>query len=462
MPDKEAVKPQINYKPHPKQVRAHLAPQKRKALLWGRQVGKTYWAVNHAWINATRKQGRYAIVFKTYRQAHEVVWKQYLHVIPEALRAKTNENELSITLPYVKGDITLPDGTKEYIEHDTSLPPSTIQFLGSDQADTHRGMKMNGIIFDEYGDQEPDNWDLVYQPMFSTTNGWAIFMGTPKGYNHWYDLTQYARENPEDWFYSEATWRDNPAVTKEFIMQVKKEAEARGSLNSFLQEYELEFRSVEGSVYPDFKRQVHCFDPQDPMPEDMTYYAGVDFGWDNPTAVIFVGIDYEDNWYVFDEIYARQTTINDLAPIIRGKMAGKRLALLVGDSAQGEHIANLQEKGFPIIPARKRGNGEVDSITLGIGLITQKLKPRMQLTGLPKPKLFVSAACKNFILELEQYKYPEIKKDRNANEQPIKKNDHGPDALRYLAMHLKYGITEQEKPIASGISFGEYGMPLWV
>lgn len=454
-PDAEGTSKPVSYKPHKKQVEAHMAVPKRSALLWGRQVGKTYWSVNHTWINAVRKQGRYIIVFKTYRQAHEVVWKQYLQTIPEALRKKTNENELYIELPYIKGNIKLPDGTEEYIEHDVNQPPSSIQFLGSDQADSHRGMKVSGMIFDEYGDQEPDNWSTVYEPMLSTTDGWAIFMGTPKGYNHWYDLVQYAQDNPDDWFYSEATWRDNPAVGRSFIVQVRKEAEARGTLNSFLQEYELQFRSVEGAVYPEFKRQIHVLPANDPLPEQLTIYAGIDFGWDNPTACLFVGIDFDDNWYIFDEIYARATTINDLVPIIQGKLAGKRMTLMVGDSAQAEHIGNLQQQGFPIVPVKKRN----DSITLGIGLISNKLKPRIQLAGQPKPKLFITNNCKNFILELEQYKYPEAKKERNPGEIPVKKNDHGPDALRYLALHLKYGIVEQDKPIKSGLQFNEFGLP---
>jgi phage terminase large subunit len=72
------------------------------------------------------------------------------------------------------------------------------------------------------------------------------------------------------------------------------------------------------------------------------------------------------------------------------------------------------------------------------------MKPRIQLVGDPKPTIYFSSMCKNLIKEIEAYKYPEEKKDRNPSELPMKEDDHGPDALRYLVLHLKYGITKDK------------------
>jgi phage terminase large subunit len=442
------------YQPHAKQAAAHEAvnSQNRLMLHWGRQVGKTMWSVQHAWISAVHKQGRYFIVFRTYKQAKEVVWKQYISMIPKELIYKTHANELSVTFNYIQGKIALPGLGWVEVNHDTNKPRSSVQLLGSDEADQHRGFYAHGIIFDEYSRQNPEHWDTVYQPMFSTTNGWAIFMSTPYGYNHWYDMVEYAKDHPDEWYYSEATWRDNPMVSKSFIDQVRKEHEARGRLSTFLQEYELEFRTVEGAVYPEFNRKVHMVDPMD-IPTEGTIYAGIDFGWDNPTAVIFVLIDYDDNWWIFDEIYARRTIMTDIADAIRNKLAGRRVSLMIGDSAQQEAIATLQQQGLPVSPVEKR----MDSIPTGIGLIAERLKPRTQVVGEPRPKLFVSSTCINFIWEIEQYKYPEDKGKTNPREVPIKKDDHGPDGLRYLALHMKYGKIEKDKPIKT-IKFNEYGL----
>lgn len=398
--------------------------------------GKTYFATQHSWLSAVLEQGRYFVVFKTYKQAHEVVWRQYVPLIPKELIYKKNEQDLLIELNYVNGPVTLPDGTTFQINHDTTKPRSTIQLLGSDQSDSHRGFKANGIIFDEYADQDPNNWDAVYKHFFTTTNGWAIFMGTPRGYNHFYDLIQYAKDN-DRWFYQEATWRDSPYVSKEFIQEEREEAEKQGKLSTFLQEVELEFRAVQGAVYPQFNRKVHLVTPSE-VPEDLTIYAGIDFGY-HTTACVFVGIDKDQNWWVFDEVYGREEILKDILPRIKDKIGDKRLVLMVGDS-QAKDAIETMARDYPIVPVVKRG----DSIIHGIDLIRTKLKPRVQLIGPPKPTMFISTVCKNLIKEIEAYKYPEDKPDRNPSELPMKEDDHGPDALRYLALHLKYGVTKDK------------------
>lgn len=116
----------------------------------------------------------------------------------------------------------------------------------------------------------------------------------------------------------------------------------------------------------------------------------------------------------------------------------------------------MQNKGFPIVPVVKRQ----DSIIHGIDLVRAKLKPRIQLIGEPKPTLFISSVCKNFIQEMEAYKYPEEKKDRNPSELPVKENDHGPDAIRYLVLHLKYGLHKEDKLPTSSLAkeFNNYGI----
>lgn len=414
--------------------------------------GKTYWATNHAWLSAVIEQGRYFVVFKTYKQAHEVVWRQYVPLIPKELVYKKNEADLLIELNYIRAPVVLPDGTNLRVEHDDTKPRSTIQLLGSDQADTHRGFKANGIIFDEYADQSPDNWDAVYKHFFTTTDGWACFMGTPRGYNHFYDLVQYSKED-ERWYYQEATWRDSPYVKKEFIEQEREEARKKGTLSTFLQEVELEFRSIQGAVFPNFSRKVHVVQHKD-IPDTLTYYGAIDFGY-HTTAFLLIGIDRDQNWWVVDEVYGKQETLNDVIPRIKNVVGDKRLVLVIGDSADRDAI-EVMRKDFPIKGADKGGG--TAAITTGIQLIRNKLKPRTQLVGPPKPQLFLSSNCKNLVIEMESYKYPEEKKDRNPSELPVKSDDHGPDALRYLMLELKHGLQKDDPLPKPSLQFNSYGL----
>ena len=438
----------------------------------GRQSGKTYFANAHGWLSATLKQGRYFIVFKTYKQAHEVIWRQYIPLIPKELIYKTNEQDLLVEFNYIKGPVTLPDGTRVEVEHDQTKPRSTLQLLGSDQADSHRGFKAHGIIFDEYADQDPNNWDAVYKHFFTTTDGWAIFMGTPRGYNHFYDLIEDAKTHGKDWweakkeanggippkdypwYYQEATWRDSPYVKPQMIAAERAEAERKGTLSTFLQEVELEFRAVQGAVYPQFDRKIHIVRPMD-IPDDLTIYAGIDFGY-HTTAVIFLGIDKDQTWWVFDEVYGREEILEDLLPRIRDKIGDKRLVLMVGDAQNKDAIEMMASKGFPIVPVVKHRGSIID----GIDIIRAKLRPRIQLVGEPKPAFFISSVCKNFIQELEAYAYPEEKEERSPDDIPQKLNDHGPDSLRYVALQLKFGLQKDDKLPQNSILKGQnqYGI----
>jgi hypothetical protein len=436
----------MSYVAHKKQALAHRAfmsdGYKRGLLMWGRQSGKTFFSTQHAWISAVKEQGRYFIVFKTYKQAHEVVWRQYIPLIPKELVYKKNEQDLLIELNYLENTpMTLPGGETILINHDQTKPRSTIQLLGSDQADSHRGFKGNGMIFDEYADQDPNNWDAVYKHFFTTTDGWAIFMGTPRGYNHFYDLHLDAQDNPR-WFYQTATWRDSPFVKREFIEEERAEAERKGTLSAFLQEVELEFRSVQGAVYPVFDRDIHVIKPAD-IPQELTYYGAIDFGW-HTTAFLLLGVDKDQTWYLVDSVYGKEETLDNVIPRIKNVIGDKRLVLLVADSADRDAI-EVMSRDFPIVGINK--GSDAKGYATGISLVTEKLKPRQQLVGPPKPSFFCGSNNKQFIFETESYRFPEDKPERNPSDIPIKENDHGPDALRYFFLHLKFGLVQDDKPL---------------
>lgn len=452
------------WKPHRKQadlLKAYLVDDhKRGVALFGRQTGKTMSAVELAKLAAIMHQGTYFMVFRTYNQAEQVVWKQYLHLIEkELINGKPNADSLTITFKHIHGPMAVPGIGWVRIDHDNDLPPSRIRLLGSDQAESHRGNKANGIIFDEYQGQNPDNWTSVYQPMFNTTDGWALFMGTPNGFNHFYDLVQEAKSNPKTYYYSEATWRDNPYVKKEAVQEARRDAERKGNLNGFLQEYELEFRKVDRAVYTEFDRNTHVIQPSEVPTEGGQIWASIDFGYveDHPTAVNFVRIMEDGTWYVYDEMHVIETPIDDIIEQIKQRTSGVHLQGIVGDSARPDLIDYMGSKALPIIPAPKRPG----SVQTAITLMKQMLHPRLQLIGEPKPMLYVASNCRNTILNFELRQYKEPIKERAINEVPVKENDDHTDELGYLLTHLKYGITKDKGEWGNKkTKFDSYGLPL--
>jgi phage terminase large subunit len=126
---------------------------------------------------------------------------------------------------------------------------------------------------------------------------------------------------------------------------------------------------------------------------------------------------------------------------------------MVGDSANRDAL-EVMGKEFPMVPASKGAGSIID----GIDLVRNLLKPRTQLVGNPKPSMFVSSVCRNFIIEMESYKYPEEKENRNPSDLPLKENDHGLDAYRYVVLHLKHGSQKETDVPKAKMQFNDYGL----
>lgn len=454
------------YQPFAAQVAAHRAflidKYTRGVLYWSRRTGKTLWSVQQLMYSCILNQGPHHIVFKEYQQAETVAWNQYLHTIPPGLIQKLDKSTLTITFNHIGTDengneawvnFPAPIGRVK-IEHDTTRPPSSIRLLGSDKADAHRGGESMGMIFDEYQDQDPENWEAVYKFFLATTGGWAAFMGTAKDIDHWNEMLDYAEHN-DDWYYSKETWRANPKVKPEWIAQERKEAEAKGTLGIFLQETELVPFNIQGVVYPMFNKSVHVVKPED-VPDKGTDYIALDFGFaeGHPVAACFIRITHDDIWYVYDEIHGTGIQIDDLITNIRLKMGDKRLTAIIADSARPDLIDYMQSKGLPVIPSPKKEQ----SILSGIVLVAKRLRPKIQVIGDPKPNLVFSTACPRSIYDFTHYKYKEIKKNRPASELPEKKNDDACDAIRYLELFFKFGQQQKKTVIKSGLKLDEYGL----
>ena len=397
------------YTPHEKQQEVHQSPSRFKVLNWGRRTGKSVFALNHTLLQAMQIPGRYWIVAPTYRQAKNIYWLEVVpQHIPKELIEKKNESELIIHL----------------------INGSTIELKGADNPDSLRGAGVKGLILDEYAFIDSNVWEKILRPTILDSNGWAIFISTPNGFNHFYDLTNHAQDH-ENWFYSHATSYDNPYIPngEDEINQLRDDYIKQGRENEFYQEYMGEFRKMSGLVYKSFDRNIHLIDPNE-IPKEGTYAFGIDFGFTNPTAVIFLLIDRDDNWYIYDEIYEPGLITEVAVNLIQTKMGNHRFTYQIGDSAATQEIANFANAGLQITPVSKTK----DSILAGIRIISDKLKIQ---EGTGRPKLFISKDCKNLIFEFESYHYPDDKDGKNPSELPVKENDHALDALRYLGLSVR-------------------------
>lgn len=461
------------YSPFSIQRDAHRAllvdGYKRAMLYWSRRTGKTKWSVEQLTMSCMLNQGPHHIIFKEYQQAETVAWNQYIPLIPKELIKETNKSTLTVTFNYFEGTVKLPGIGEVTLVPDYEKPPASIRLLGSDKADSHRGGESYGMIFDEYQDQDHYGWDFVYRQFLYTTAGWAVFMGTAKADDEWNAMLERAEAlylkslekekiDYDDWYYSKATWRENPLIKPEVIEADRKQAEAEGKLGAFYQETELIPFTQQGAVYPDYSRKTHHVDAEN-IPKEGTDYIFLDFGFaeGHPMAACFVRITKDDIWYQYDEIHGTGIHMDDLIAEIRTKMGERRLTGIIADSARPDLIEYMAGKGMPVIPAPKKQN----SVATGIQLFSRRLRPKIQIIGEPKPNFYIDTInCPKTHYQFTHYRYKEIKQHRNPDENPEKKNDDAMDALRYGELFFKFGVkTDDKMPTASLTKeFNSYGL----
>ncbi len=210
----------------------------------------------------------------TYSQAKKVIWDsstnegmRILDYFPEQIVAQKNQQEMKIRL----------------------INGSLFQLIGSDNIDSLMGTNPKIVVFSEYALQTPDAWDFI-RPILKINGGTAVFISTPRGRNHFYDLCEMAKTQP-DWWYQKLTYKDTGILTED---EVKKEITEGMSEELALQEYECSFdRGVDGAFYAKIITKMRDEDRILPINYDpyKLVHVSFDLGWDDTTAIIFFQID---------------------------------------------------------------------------------------------------------------------------------------------------------------------------
>lgn len=180
------------YQPRPLQLALHRALKRFNVLVMHRRFGKTVFAINEMVDRGLRfsithphlPDPRFHYVAPFRGQAKDIAWdylKRYTANIPGN---DPNESELSV-------DIPRPD-RKDVLR---------FQIKGADNPMALKGPYSDGTILDEFAEMYPTAWSEAIRPMLADRIGWCIFMGTPKGQNHFFERYKKAIEGTrENWF----------------------------------------------------------------------------------------------------------------------------------------------------------------------------------------------------------------------------------------------------------------------
>lgn len=267
-------------------------PTRFRVIAAGRRTGKSRLAallLLYKALTCPTKTAKVFYVAPTQGQARDIMW-DLLQELGTGLVASTHVNNLTVTL--VNG--------------------VTIALKGADRPQTMRGVSLWFVVLDEYADIKPDVWETILLPALSDHDGHALFIGTPMGRNHFYELYKDAElgDDPDYSAYHYTSY-DNPYIKKEVIERAKKSM----SSHNFRQEYLASFEAGGSQL---FKEEWIQYGE---LPESGSYstYIAVDpAGFEahkrkqtkntrlDQTAIAVVHVSRE-GWYIEDIICGRWT-----------------------------------------------------------------------------------------------------------------------------------------------------------
>jgi phage terminase large subunit len=210
--------------------RSHFEGFRNRNKRWSvivahRRAGKTVACIRDLLTRAlaTKKTAaRFAYIAPYYSQAKQTAW-DYLKLYSRDLAAKVSESELSVEL----------------------FNGSRIRLYGADNPDALRGIYLDGCVMDEFADMRPSVWGEIIRPLLADRKGWAVFIGTPKGRNAFFELYQSAKDDP-DWFALVLRASETGLIDAAELADAKKAM----SDSQYEQEFECSFEAaIIGSVY---------------------------------------------------------------------------------------------------------------------------------------------------------------------------------------------------------------------
>ena len=177
----------LGYKPRPWQDECHRNMKRFTVLALHRRAGKTQMALMELIDKALHSRAElpfYVYLAPFLKQSKAIAWlrlKQILGPMRLVNAVDVNEADLSITFKHNGAQIRL---------------------FGGDNPDALRGVRLDGCVIDEVAQIRPEVWNDIIQPALSDRKGWAVFMGTPRGKNEFWEIVEEAKKDDNEQVYT--------------------------------------------------------------------------------------------------------------------------------------------------------------------------------------------------------------------------------------------------------------------
>jgi hypothetical protein len=400
----------------------------------GRRFGKTFQSILELLRMAWPRNKEVWYVGPVYRQVKDTIWPDLKRMAKPYLRNRPNESDLSLELAW----------------------GSRIALRSATNYDSLRGAGLDGLVLDEFADIAPEAWQEVLRPMLSDRRGAALFIGTPKGRNHFYDLAQKAKTEL-GWANYSYTTIDGGRVAIEEIQAAQNDLDPK----TFRQEYEASFENYGGLVYYAFEREKNVASQgYNPL---LKLCWSLDFNI-NPMSSVIAQIDDRGTptdsllgyrsvrLNVLDEIVLPHSNTAEACRVFMNRLyeltGGRAVDVAVyGDPAgNAQNTAAAGKSDWNIVEELLSKCPNIRS-SYHYASAHSAIRDRVNSTNavicthMGERRLYVDPKCRQLIKDLEQVTW---KEDANGNTlAEIDKKDpertHVSDALGYL-IETEFGI----------------------
>jgi hypothetical protein len=355
-------------------------------------------------VKCKKLRPRFAYISPFLKQSKAVAWDYFRHaMLPFAGIAAANQTELRID--YANG--------------------GQVRLYGADNPDALRGIYLDGVVLDEYADMDPRVWKEIVRPSLADRGGWAVFIGTPRGRNSFFELWKKAQSD-NTWFSMMLKASRSGLLSQGELDLVRREL----TEEQYEQEFECSFdAAIVGSYYGRLLSAA----------EREARITGVPY---EPTALV---------WTAWD------LGIRDATAIWFAQVIGREIHLIDYYEASGVELAHYVREivtrpylyAGHILPndvqAKELGTGKSRLEVLNqLGLRNITLAPLHQFEdGINAVRVFLpkcwfdAGKCTRGIEALKLYRAEHDEKLQILKPRAIHDwTSHAADAFRYLAMTL--------------------------
>ena len=408
----------LPYNPRKAFMPFHDRTKRWACIVAHRRAGKTVAAVNdiiRAAFMYKGPNGLFGYIAPYMNQARRIAW-DYFKYYAQPITADANESQMTLTLV---------NGAK-------------ISLFGADNADAMRGLGFSGVYMDEYGDFKPSVFGNIIRPALSDKQGWAVFAGTPKGKNQFWEVFDRATRTPSEWFLLRLTASESGLLPTGELAAAK----AQLSEDQYLQEYECSFEAaVLGAFYGREMREAQDQGRITTVPHDpeLGVYTAFDLGYRDDTAIWFYQV-IRGEIRVIDYYAVSGANIQDIAEVVMGKPYRYVKHNLPHD-ARAKTLAS-------------GGKSVIEQLAHHLGLANLAIVPELsvqdgiQAVRAMLPRVWFDAnKCADGIEALRQYQR-EYDEDKKTFRQTPRHDwcSHPADAFRMLAIAWRSEPTAQRPP----------------